>query len=292
MTDLFAVTMLSLSVISLALSAASPSKLWSFAGCQLPRVSDGAIVDVGAELVAGPGTTLLVLGTYPADFNMIEYAQQLAHYTPALKEAGVGKIMCVVNGSPAGCKKLASLVSFPSEVEILADPTGEAGRDFGVSRGWLPDDKNVPAYGKLFGMLLGLGASKTLPSVITGYLGNPSGKNGWIETALAQGKAAGRWPGETVVDVDENGRVVRNAFNELPIVGGWGRRPLELATLRLQTMLGVSLEHWNELQQGVDDRCLTQLGGLVAVRDEKVLFEYRDGGICNVCSFEQLLAAL
>ena len=39
-------------------------------------------------------------------------------------------------------------------------------------------------------------------------------------------------------------------------------RPLELATLRLQTMLGVSLANWDELQP-VDDRCLTQLGGLV-----------------------------
>lgn len=223
---------------------------------------------------------------------MIEYAQQLSHYVPALKEVGVDKIMCVVNGPPAACRRLASLVGMPSEVELLSDPTGEAGRDFGVSRGWLPDEQSVPAYAKLFGMLLGLGASNTLPSVITGYLGNPNGKNEWIQSALAQGKTAGRWPGELVVDLDEDGNVVRNAFDELPIVGGWGRRPLELATLRLQTMLGVSLEHWSELQEGVDDRCLTQLGGLVAVRDGKVLFEYRDGGICNVCSFEKLLGAI
>jgi len=287
--------MLSLTPLLLGVTvptAGGPSGLWSFAGRTLPRVSDGEPVDVGAALNEGPGTSLLVLGTYPADFNMIEYAQQLTHYVPALKEAGVTKITCVVNGAPAGCQKLADLVGIPDDVVLLSDPTGEAGRDFGVSRGWMPDDATVPAYGKLFGMLLGLGASNTLPSVITGYLGNPDGERGWIESALAQGKGAGRWPGETVIETDGAGTVTRNAFDELPVVSSWGRRPLELATLRLQTMLGVSLEHWSELQVGVDDRCLTQLGGLVAVRDNKVLFEYRDGGICNVASFEKLLQAL
>ena len=40
------------------------------------------------------------------------------------------------------------------------------------------------------------------------------------------------------------GAVVSSKFAELPAVGGWGRRPLELATLRLQTMIGVSLGNW------------------------------------------------
>lgn len=223
---------------------------------------------------------------------MIEYAQQLAHYTPALKEAGVSKILCVVNGKASSCEKLASLVGLPDDIELLADEAGDAGRDFGVSRGWLPDDEVLGgSYAKLFGMLLGLGAGKTLPSVIAGYIGNPSGTRGWIQSAVAQGQRAGRWPGELVVEVDDAGQVVRNAFDELPLVSGWGRRPLELATLRLQTMLGVSLAHWDELQP-TDERCLTQLGGLVAVKDGKVVFEYRDGGICNVCNFEKLLEAL
>ena len=81
----------------------------------------------------------------------------------------------------------------------LSDEAGEAGRDFGVGRGFMPDedkvtlplsklsdsvkDVDVPVspYAKLFGMLVGLGAAQTLPSVITGYLGNPSGKHEWIE---------------------------------------------------------------------------------------------------------------
>ena len=71
-------------------------------------------------------------------------------------------------------------------------------------------------------MLLGLGAGNTLPSVITGYLGNPGGKHDWIEQALAQGQQAGRWP-DVALDLDASGAVTRNAFDELPLVGGWGR---------------------------------------------------------------------
>ena len=48
---------------------------------------------------------------------------------------------------------------------------------------------------------------------------------------------------------------------------------------------------WEELQP-TDERCLTQLGGLVAVRDGEVVYEYRDDGICAVADFEQLLKAL
>ena len=41
-------------------------------------------------------------------------------------------------------------------------------------------------------------------------------------------------------------------FDDLPIVGGWGRRPLELATLRLQNMK-LSIDNWSELKPA-DDR--------------------------------------
>jgi len=224
---------------------------------------------------------------------MIEYAQRLRHYLPQLQEKGVGRVLCTVNGKPDSCKLLAELLNLPADIELLSDETGEAGRAFAVSRGWRPDDDNLSPYAKLFGMLLGAGAWRTLPSVITGYLGNPSGKNEWIKSSLAQGQAAGRFTFNGIIlDVDETtGTVTRNAFDELPLVGGWGRRPLELATLRLQTMLGVSLARWSDLQP-TDDRCLTQLGGLVIVRDGKVLYEYRDNGICAVCDFEQVLSKL
>jgi hypothetical protein len=222
---------------------------------------------------------------------MIEYAQKVTHYLPALQNAGVSRVLCVVNGDAAAAAKLAEMVGLPAQVELLADPAGEAGRDFGVSRGWRPDDDEMSPYVKLLGMLVGLGARDTLPSVIAGYIGNPRGTAGWIQSALAQGQRAGRWP-DMALDVDEAGAVRRNSFDELPLVGGWGRRPLELATLRLQTMLGISLANWGELQP-TDGRCLTQLGGVVAVApDGRTAYEYRDTGICAVADFEEILKAL
>jgi len=99
-----------------------------------------------------------------------------------------------------------------------------------------------------------------------------------------------RWP-NTALKLDESGAVVSNSFDELPLVGSWGRRPLELATLRLQTMIGVSLAHWKELGP-TDDRCLTQLGGCVLVDGSEVKYEWKDSGICGTANFEDLLKAL
>ena len=116
--------------------AAAPAQLLS--GCILPRVSDGTRVDLG-ELLSAPVTTIVIFGTYPADFNMIEYAQKMRHYWPQLKAKGVESGLIVVNGSPESCKKLAEILDLPADVELLSDEAGEAGRLFGVSTGWLPD---------------------------------------------------------------------------------------------------------------------------------------------------------
>ena len=127
---------------------AAPGQLLS--GCALPRVSDGAKVDLG-ELLSAPVTTLVIFGTYPSDFNMIEYAQKVRHYWPQLKAKGVDSGLIVVNGSPDSCKRLAEILDLPADVELLSDEAGEAGRRFGVSTGWLPDSDLNP-YLKLLGM--------------------------------------------------------------------------------------------------------------------------------------------
>ena len=263
--------MLAIASISLAFAPLS--------GISLPRASDAsATVDLGALSGA---KTLVVFGTYPADFNMIEYAQKLRHYQDALRAKGIERFVCIANGKPASCTSLAEILSLPDDVELLADESGAAGRAFGVSTGWLADNADVSPYAKRFGMLLGLGAGNTLPSVITGYIGNPYGEAGWIQSSLDQGSGAGRWP---AVPGDE--------FQNLPVVGSWGRRPLELATLRLQNMIGISIANWQQLQPS-DDRCLTQLGGLLAVdADGRPLYQWRDNGICATADFEALLRAL
>ena len=78
------------------------------------------------------------------------------------------------------------------------------------------------------------------------------------------------------------------------MVGDWGRRPLELATLRLQNMIGVSLQNWDALRPADDQLAvLTQLGGL-AIGDGAggLIYEWKDPGICAVCNFEDALDAL
>ena len=127
---------------------AAPGQLLS--GCTLPRVSDGAKVDLG-ELLSAPVTTLVIFGTYPSDFNMIEYAQKVRHYWPQLKAKGVDSGLIVVNGPPDSCKRLAEILDLPADLELLTDEAGEAGRRFGVSTGWLPDSDLNP-YLKLLGM--------------------------------------------------------------------------------------------------------------------------------------------
>ena len=122
-------------------SSTPPAQLLS--GCVLPRVSDGKRVDLG-ELLSAPITTLVIFGTYPADFNMIEYAQKMRHYWPELKAKGVDSGLIVVNGSPDSCRKLAALLDLPEDIELLSDEAGEAGRLFGVSTGWLPDSGMRP----------------------------------------------------------------------------------------------------------------------------------------------------
>jgi len=282
----------SASALVVPLTAANPTK--SLAGVSLPRVSDGAQVDLGAALAetAAGQRTLLVLGTHAADFNMVEYAQRVRVFLPQLQSKGVDRVLMVVNGPVSACTKLAELLELPSDVELLSDPTGEAGRAFGVSRGFKPDDANLSPSAKLFFMGVGVGPPwGTLPAVGTGYLGNPSGRREWIEASLLQGQLAGRWP--AVLELDADGvTMARNKFDDFPLLSGWGRRPLELATLRLQNLIGIQGQNWDALKP-TDDRCLTQLGGCVVVGDGGApIFSWTDQGLCDVPDMTDLVALL
>mmetsp|Transcript_42620 Transcript_42620/g.51157 ORF Transcript_42620/g.51157 Transcript_42620/m.51157 type:complete len:307 (+) Transcript_42620:36-956(+) len=239
--------------------------------------------------------SLLILGTYAADFNMIEYAQRLRYYLPDLKARGISKFGLVVNGDAPAAQTLAETVDLADDsVDIFTDPTGQAGRAFGVGRGWKPEDESLSPYLKLFGMLWGLGAWATLPAVIGGYIGNPFRPQPWIEDAMAVGQRKGRWP-DTALDLDEvTGEILVNKFKELPVVGAWPRRPLELATLRLQNMMDISIKQWDDLKpsdESLKSGVLTQLGGCVIVKRAtgEVVFEFKDPGICAVANFEDIL---
>jgi AhpC/TSA antioxidant enzyme len=258
-------------------------------------------VDIGEWLTSATTATsnnkckMLVFGTYAADFNAVEYGQRLRYYWPLLREKGVTQCAFLLNCQPAAAETLCQLVDLPDSIEVWVDNTGSAARAFGVERGWLPDNADVNPFLKLFGMLWGLGAWATLPAVIGGYLGNPFAGQPWIEDALATGMKQGRWP-DNALELADDGTVAQNKFTELPVVGSWPRRPLELATLRLQSMLGISLAHWKELapdDEALAAGVLTQLGGcLVVDGNDKAVYEWRDPGICAVANFEDILEKL
>ena len=140
-------------------------------------------------------------------------------------------------------------------------------------------------------MLWGLGAWATLPSVIGGYIGNPFATQTWIEDAMVTNTKFNRFPTNAIDIID--GEVI-NKFAELP--GGFKRRPLELATLRLQNMLGISLQHWEALKpskEALDAGVLTQLGALIVLdKDGMIQYEWKDQGICHVCNFEDMISKI
>lgn len=245
----------------------------------------------------GGGKSMFIFGTYAADFNAIEYAQRLRYYLPILKsDCGVTKFGLLLNCQPDAALALAETVDLDvSQVDLFVDNTGSVGKQWGVSRGWLADNEDVNPFLKLFGMLWGLGAWATLPAVIGGYIGNPFVGQPWIEDALAVGQKKGRWP-DTALAMNDDGSYV-NKFAELPLVGTWPRRPLELATLRLQSMIGISLTDWETLapnEEALASGVLTQLGGCIVVDGStgEFLFDWKDPGICAVANFEDIMKKL
>lgn len=271
--------------------AATPAE--SLKGVSLERLEDGKPIDLGEALSSTDANskTMLVLATHPADFNTVEYGQRVRHYLPQLKEKGIERFMMVVNGSPSACSKLAELLDLPDEVELFSDSTGEAGRSFGVSRGFRPDDDNIPPSLKVTVVGLGFGPPwGTLPAVLTGYFGNPDGHREWIEESLKQGQLAGRWP--QVLELGPDDSILANKFDTFPLLSGWGRRPFELATLRLQNILDIQIKYWDELKP-VDDRCLTQLGGCTIVGPNgKPIYSWIDRGLCDVPDLKEVLEIL
>ena len=87
------------SALVVPLSASRPAD--SLQGVRLPRAGGGGHVDLGEALASSAGKTLLVLGTYPADFNMVEYMQRVRVFLPDLRAKGVTRCMMVVNGCAA-----------------------------------------------------------------------------------------------------------------------------------------------------------------------------------------------
>jgi len=133
----------------------------------------------------------------------------------------------------------------------------------------------------------------TLPAVLPGYFGDPNGRREWIEESLKQGQPSGRWPKILELDKEDQKNILANKFDDAPLgVGDWGRRPFELATLRLQSLIGIQIKHWSELKP-VDDRCLTQYGGCTVVeKGGNAVYSWVDRGLCDVPDMHDILEVL
>jgi len=280
-----------------SLSAVAPI-ISSVKGIDIQPVDGGEKISF-EDYLRSDGKTLFVFGTYAADFNAIEYTQRLRYYLPILeKECGVTKFGVILNCKPDAALALADVVDLDtSKVDLFVDNSGAVGRKWGAGRGWLPDNEDVNPYLKLFGMLWGLGAWATLPAVIGGYIGNPFVPQRWIEDALAVGQTKDRWPNTALELTDDGKRVEVNKFTELPVVGSWPRRPLELATLRLQSMIGISLKEWERLapdEEALEAGVLTQLGGCIVIDGKtlETIYDWKDPGICAVANFEDIVKEL
>lgn len=280
--------------------------LSSLKGVEVQSVKTGSDVNLLEDFFGSSDERcMMIFGTYAADFNCIEYGQRLRYYLPKLREeCGISKFGFIVNAKPEAAKVMLDDIDLVTDatttsddddiyVQLFVDPSGKAGKAFGCGRGWLPENEDVNPFLKLFGMLWGLGAWATLPAVIGGYIGNPFVPQPWIEDALAVGQNKKRWP-DNALEISATDGSITNKFDELPYVGEWPRRPLELATLRLQSMMGISIKKWKELvpdDDALSEGVLTQLGGCVVVDSAtgESIYEWKDPGICAVANFEDIL---
>jgi len=235
--------------------------------------------------------------THWADFNSWEVAQKLR---TALKQGWVNSssLAIVGIGSSEAGRQFVEMLALPQDVLVFADDQAGCHEALRFSRGALPEySETLNPYFRVFLMLLGIGSPGTIRTVLGGYFGDRSmepEKTIWIDDALRQNAKAGRWPAKVprlsdgqMVDFAEIGRGVWD-----DTFGTGGLRPMELATVRLQNMVGGILANWSKLAPA-DDELLVQQGGAVVLdSDSQAVYYYRDKGILTYAPVDETLTAL
>ncbi|EKX40635.1 hypothetical protein GUITHDRAFT_88647 [Guillardia theta CCMP2712] len=220
----------------------------------------------GADIVSPSGRRLLVFLTHFGDLSSWEYARQLLHYMPLLHSRGV-KVMAIGIGSQEAGKKFADQLKFPEEL-LFFDPDASCAAELGFSAGFgrssARDAQSNPLspYLRLLPMLLGIGSPGTLGQVIYGYFGDRGYDPKWTVSHLRD-FATGSFP-----------FVEPELFDRL---GSGYLRPFELATVRLQNMIGI-LEQWNELIPENQD-LVVQQGGTIVMEGDQTIYRFDDRGI-------------
>lgn len=286
--------------------------LGALRGCTVQAVRDGGIKDASElaaaaapwEALFGAKATVLLFITHFGDFNSWEVLQQLR---TALRESRLGgaRIRVVGIGSVKSGRKLAQLLDLPDGLELYADPAGACHQALGFSRGALPQyAETINPYLRVFLMLLGVGSPGTIRTVLSGYFGNNTlsrEHTSWVDEALKQGAARGRFPTRVPQRLPwEAAKPGEDQWVDFAAAGSkvWdgrgfgetGLRPFELATVRLQNMVGGIIENWDELKPQ-DDELLVQQGGAVVLgAGGEAVYFYRDKGILTYAPVEDVLA--
>eukprot|EP01025_Chloroclados_australasicus_P021791 TRINITY_DN22776_c0_g1_i3.p1 TRINITY_DN22776_c0_g1~~TRINITY_DN22776_c0_g1_i3.p1 ORF type:complete len:287 (-),score=19.22 TRINITY_DN22776_c0_g1_i3:177-968(-) len=186
------------------------AQLQALKNCDVQGVEDHAWKKVSS--IWSPefdGLNLLVFLTHWADLGSWELAQRLIENRADLEAAGV-RIVTVGLGTSKGGREFSKLTGYPL-MDLYADPTSACYKALDFSPGFM-GSSDLNGYIKVFPMLAGIGSPGTMQEVLRGYIGdskaNPIfGKDSDLGRAFA-------------------------------VVGNGYQRPFELATLRLQNMIG------------------------------------------------------
>ena len=268
----------------------------ALASCTVQDVRNGETLDA-SSLLSSTSPRGIFFVTHWGDFNSWEVAQQLRTAIQAKRLAASS--ICVVGiGSQISGAKFAEMLELPEELKIFTDQSGSCYSALCFSRGALPQySEQLNPYLRVFLMLLGVGSPGTIRTVLGGYFGDrslPNSSTAWIDDALRQGAKKGRWPTAVpdmlgdwkMLDLAEVGNGVWDEG-----FGKDGLRPFELATIRLQNMVGGIIANWSDLAPG-DDELLVQQGGVVATKNGEVSYYYRDKGILTYVPMEDAIKAL
>eukprot|EP01023_Acetabularia_acetabulum_P033697 TRINITY_DN31560_c0_g1_i4.p1 TRINITY_DN31560_c0_g1~~TRINITY_DN31560_c0_g1_i4.p1 ORF type:complete len:272 (-),score=43.94 TRINITY_DN31560_c0_g1_i4:528-1343(-) len=222
--------------------------------CMVQKVSTKQTLPLSNAWQAGlEKRSVVCFLTHFGDLTTWEYGKKLAQDFSLFEEAGV-EVVVVGLGSLENAMAFSKFVSIPLD-NLYADETGEVYEKMQFSKGFAPEVE-VDPYLKLLPMLMGIGSPGTIQEVLRGYVGDSSAPQVFRQ--------------ETPFDV----------------LGKKYQRPFELATLRLQNMIGV-LSNWSQLAPP-NTNLLTYQGGTLVFEGEKCIWKHVDSGILKYANFETL----
>lgn len=236
-------------------------------------------VETGASKpVVGSGRRLIAFLTHFGDLSSWEYAQQLRLQIDDLKAQGV-EVIAIGIGGEVAAKEFAKNTMFPTDClyfDASAQCCAALGFEPGFGRSSVTDAQSngLSPYLRLLPMLLGIGSPGTLGKVIYGYFGDRSYDPKWTVETL-KSTATGSFP-----------YVDPATFDAL---GDGYLRPFELATVRLQNMIGI-LGQWGTLIPDNQD-LVVQQGGTLVMDGEETVYRFDDKGILVYTPVAEAVAA-